>query len=216
MNFLALLGWSPGDDREVMAWDEMVEAFTLGRVGRTAARFDRDKLRWMNGVYIRQLDEDRLYAHLRAWFDEVEHPVAAASEEVIRGLIPLFKERSATLKELADKALFFFEAPTAWGPPKAVKKHLLKGGGLDRLDRVTQVLKDLDDWTEAGLESCLRALAEGEFEGNLGRVAQPLRMAVAGGPASPPIFVTLSMLGSEETLSRLQACLSHHQDAAAQ
>jgi len=213
VNFLALLGWSPGDDRELMAFDELVQAFTVDRIGRTAARFDRDKLRWMNGVYIRQTPDDVLLTRLRAWLDEVDHPVGAADDALLSDLIPLFKERSATLLELADKARFFFEAPTAYGPPKAIEKHLLKGDGLARLGRVNQVLAACDDWSEAGLETALRALVDAEYGGNLGKVAQPIRIALTGTPVSPPIFSTVAQLGRDETLARLQACLDHFLDA---
>jgi glutamyl-tRNA synthetase len=211
VNFLALLGWSPGDDREIMGFDEMVDAFTLDRVGRTAARFDRDKLRWMNGMYIRQSSDERLYVLLRAWLDEGDHPVKAADEATLRGLIPLFKERSTTLYELAEKARFLFEAPTHWGPAKAIRKHLLKGGGLASLARVHETLTSLQDWSEAGLETCLRSVVENELEGKLGRMAQPLRIAITGTPVSPPIFATVAQLGRTETLARIETCLAHHE-----
>ncbi len=209
VNFLALLGWSPGDDREVMAFDELVEAFSVDRIGKTAARFDRDKLRWMNGVYIRQTGDEALLTHLKAWLAEVDHPVKAASDTLLAELIPLFKERSTTLMELAEKARFFFEAPAAYGPAKAIKKHLLKGDGLARLDRIDEVLQATEDWSEAGLETTLRALVEAEFGGNLGKAAQPIRIAITGTPVSPPIFSTVAQLGRDETLARLSACRAH-------
>jgi len=210
VNFLALLGWSPGDDRELMSLEEMIAAFTLERVGRTAARFDREKLRWMNGVYIRQATLPRLLEALRDWATSAGHPVAEADPTRLEGIVTLYRERSATLRELADQARYFFEAPTTWGPAKAIDKHLLRGDGLDRLERCLEVLSGVQEWTEQRLEAELRRVCDDEFGGALGKVAQPVRIAVTGGPVSPPIFATIALLGRQPTLSRLSACLEHH------
>jgi glutamyl/glutaminyl-tRNA synthetase len=169
VNFLALLGWNAGEgDRELYSLDELGAAFSLERVGSTAARFDRDKLRWMNGVYIRQSSDERLLRALREYAALNDTPLAAAPDDTLLRLITLYKERATTLREL---------------------------------DLAAQA-----DWSEAALEALVHALAEARCEGKLGELAQPLRIAVSGGPVSPPLFGVLALLGKEETLARIDAC----------
>jgi len=218
VNFLAFLGWNPGvrDDegkeREIFSLAEMESLFTLDRVGKTAARFDRDKLRWMNGQYIRAASVDRLVVALDDWLGRnPESWLADESAERRRELVALFQERLTTLGDLEDAARYFHERPTDWGPAKAVKKHLLKGDGLDRLAHAGEVLAGAE-WTEAGLEAALVAAADGRYEGRLGKLAQPIRVAVTGGPVSPPIYGTLLGIGREEALARIAACLDHFRD----
>ena len=215
VNFLALLGWNPGvrdeegKEREIFSLEEMEQLFSLDRVGKTAARFDRDKLRWMNGQYIRAAGIDRLVEALEDWLgrnaDSVLH---SASAERRRELLLLFQERLSTLGELETSASYFFTAPSQWGPAKAVKKHLLKGDGLQRLAHAGEVLAGAE-WTEAGLEAALNAAAQERHEGRLGKLAQPIRIAVTGGPVSPPIYGTLVGIGRDESLARVRACLEH-------
>ncbi|MEE2751773.1 MAG: glutamate--tRNA ligase [Myxococcota bacterium] len=212
VNFLALLGWSPGDDREIMTFEEMSEAFTLNRVGRTAARFDREKLRWMNGMYIRAASEERIVSGLRDYFQFVQSPLADLDDEALGRVVVLYKERAQTLEDFCTQSLFFFEAPTAWGPAKAIRKHLLKGDGRQRLSRSLECLAAVDSWEEAVIEAALVEQAESDCEGRLGPVAQPIRIALTGTTVSPPIFTTLELLGQDASLSRIQACLDHHAD----
>ncbi|MCK6522134.1 glutamate--tRNA ligase [Myxococcota bacterium] len=207
VNFLALLGWNAGEgDRELYSLDELGAAFSLERVGSTAARFDRDKLRWMNGVYIRQSSDERLLRGLREYAALNETPLAAASDETLLKLISLYKERATTLRELDLSARFFFERPTEWGPEKSLKKQLLNGRGLPNLAAARDALAAQDDWSEGALEALIHGLAEARCEGKLGELAQPLRIAVSGGPVSPPLFGVLALLGKAETLARIDAC----------
>lgn len=207
VNFLALLGWNAGEgDRELYNLDELGAAFSLERVGSTAARFDRDKLRWMNGVYIRQSTDERLLRALRDYAATAETPLATASDDTLLKLITLYKERATTLRELDLSARFFFERPTEWGPEKPLKKQLLNGRGLPNLAAAREALAAHDDWSEAALEALIHGLAAARCEGKLGEIAQPLRIAVSGGPVSPPLFGVLALLGQAETLARIDAC----------
>ena len=216
VNFLALLGWNPGvrdeegKEREIFSLREMEQLFSLDRVGKTAARFDRDKLRWMNGQYIRAATVDRLVEALDDWLGRNPGSwLESTPPEERRALLALFQERITTLGELEEAARYVVERPTAWGPPKAVKKHLLKGDGLARLADAGEVLASAT-WTEVGLEEALSAAAAQRYEERLGKLAQPIRVAVTGGPVSPPIYGTLVAIGREESLARIQACLEHH------
>ncbi len=210
VNYLALLGWSPGDDRELMDFQALCEAFSIDRVGRTDARFDPEKLRWMSGVYIRAASIERLLEAARDYTaHRPESPLAGADEATLRALLALYQPRIQTLRDLERQAGYFFADPDGYGPQKAVKKHLLRGGGLERLALAGASLAELDDWSPGGLEAQLVALAERETGGALGKLAQPLRIAVTGGPVSPSIHETLALLGKRRTLERIARCLRH-------
>jgi len=210
VNFLALLGWNPGDEREIMGLDELSEAFTLDRMGHTAAKFDRDKLRWMNGMYIREATPERLLSAMRDYLSFAGGPMYGLGDAALSRIIALYRERSPTLADLETQARFLFEAPAAWGPEKALRKHLL-GEGLKRLAASRDVLSELEIWKESALEVALTELAERSCEGRMGKIAQPVRIALSGGPVSPPIFTVLEMLGKEECLARIDACLGAHE-----
>ncbi len=213
VNFLALLGWSAGDDRELYSLEELVQAFSTERIGSAAARFDREKLRWMNGMHIRSASLDRL---VEATADFVAHNpdsrLAGQSPERLRRLLAAYQQRINTLAELEEQGHFFFERPTEWGPEKAIKKHLLKGDGLARLAAAQLLLREATDWSAEGIEAALHAAAEASYAGAMGKLAQPVRVAVAGGPVSPAIGETLALLGREESLARVQACLDRYAD----
>jgi len=213
-NFLALLGWSAGDDKELFTHDELIEAFSIERIGRSEARFDREKLRWMNGMYIRQSTIDRLHeVALEFIQNNPSSALVGVDESTLRALLKAYQPRIETMAQLETQAGFFLERPTAWGPAKAIKKHLLKGDGRDRLKLAGEILAACDDWTAEGVEAALQTAADAHYEGRIGKLAQPVRVAVAGGPVSPAIGETLALLGQDETLARIAACSAHHAEA---
>lgn len=211
VNFLALLGWNPGDDREILSWTELVESFTLDRMGKTAAKFDREKLEWMNGMYIRAATVERVveamkdYASLNParWGDE--------PEERLFELAALFKDRATTIRGLNDLVAWAYDAPETYGPAKSVKKFLLRneGQGLLVLASLEELLRSVSEWSSAELERVLTTYCEAECEGKLGSIAQPLRIAITGTPVSPPIFESLAILTQEDVVGRIAACLAH-------
>ncbi|MCB9744299.1 MAG: glutamate--tRNA ligase [Alphaproteobacteria bacterium] len=211
VNFLALLGWSAGDDREFYTLDELVEAFTVERVGKTAARFDRDKLLAMNASYMRSLPDARLLEALQDYLSHRKGPLAEADEALLTQIIHMYKERARTFRELEQSAAWVFSAPTEYGPEKSVAKALLKGQvtGLTALGQLRPALEALDTWTAEAIEGLIGELAEAQHEGKMGKLAQPLRVALTGGPVSPPIGETAAVLAKEEVLARVDACLAH-------
>jgi glutamyl/glutaminyl-tRNA synthetase len=211
VNFLALLGWSPGDDREILPWKELVEAFTLDRMGKTAAKFDREKLEWMNGMYIRAASAERIVEAMKDYSQYNEAHWKGEEDALLLAIATLFRERATTIRSLDEQAAWIFRAPSDYGPEKSIKKFLLKneGAGLGVLQATGLVLHGVSDWTEAELERVLSAFCEAEVEGKLGQIAQPLRIALTGGPVSPPIFASLALLDQEEVGRRIQACLAH-------
>ena len=202
-NALLRLGWSHGDD-EIIDTDQAVIWFDLDAVGRAAARFDMEKLRSLNGHYIRASAESALLSAVEQRL-AARHPAAAADEgrRRLAALLPEARTRAKTLVELADGLAFLVcDRPLAM-TRKAAK--LLGGEGSearDRLGRLRGVLRPLAEWREETLEGAVRAFAKGEEVG-LGAVAQPLRAALTGADASPGIFAVMAALGRDETIARL-------------
>jgi glutamyl-tRNA synthetase len=197
LNYLARLGWSHGD-QEVFSIEEMIELFDIAAVNKSASAFDPDKLLWLNQQHMMRADPARLAPVLR-WHlqrEGVEATNAAQLQEIILSL----RERTKTLRDMGLASLFFFRAPTEYDG-KAVRKHITADVPAV-LAEVIQALGQLENWTAGAIHELISALA-GAKDIPLGKLAQPLRIAVCGGTVSPPIDATLAILGKAETLSRL-------------
>lgn len=193
MNYLALLGWSLDDRTEILSRDELVGAFTLGRVGASPATFDYGKLEWMNGVYLRALAPDAYADRLVAYLREVGFD---GDEPTIRAAAPLVQEKIATLGEFQAFAGFLF-ARVEPDP------SLLDGGG-PVLEAAAAALASLESFDAERVEAALRELAE-RLELKPRQAFQPIRVAVTGSKISPGLFESIALLGREETLARLNA-----------
>jgi glutamyl/glutaminyl-tRNA synthetase len=206
VNFLALLGWNPGDDREVMSVNELIEAFDLGRLTKSNSLFDRKKLVSFNTEHMRMVGRDKLICYLKDYLEAVESVVPADNEVLLKRLIEV-NEGARTLSDIELKSRFLFIGDEDIEyDEKAVKKVLLKHNGLSILSLVGERLAGLDEISPESVESILRGLAE-ERQVGLGKVAQPLRVAICGNMISPPIFDSVEMLGKERTLSRIEITL---------
>ena len=187
VNFLALLGWSYDDHTEIMSRKELVERFTLERVGKSAAIFDYDKLRHLNGVYLRALPPDEYADRLVAYLRERGYDW---DEQRIREAAPLVQEKIATLGEFPDFAGFLFARPEPAATDGAV------------LQAAAETLEQVEPFEAERIEAALRELAE-----RLGLkprdAFQPIRLAVTGSPVSPGLFESLELLGKEESLVRM-------------
>jgi len=204
VNYMALLGWSPGDDRELMTLDEMVEAFSLSRVTKTPARFDPDKLAWMNGQYMQRLPMDVLMERLASWLQVTDSPIAAMDPAKQATLLQMYRPRVKTFQEIERLGAFFFAAPMTY-TDKQVRKHV-QGDGWVRLRAAEAALVAAGSWDVGALKAVFEALAA-ELEVGLGKVAQPVRIAVSGTGVSPDLFDTLAFVGREETLARVRRLL---------
>ena len=208
VNFLALLGWNPGDGREIMTRDELIQAFDLSRVNKSNSLFDRQKLMSFNTEHLKTATTplDTLVQHFRAYLNENNSPVAKADDELLARIIRI-NEGARTLEQIEQKTRFAFLADDAIEyDPKAVNKVLLKGDGLEMLKAVSEALATLKDLTPEAIETLLRALAE-EKQVGLGKIAQPLRVAICGNTISPPIFDAVDMLGMDTVLKRIEDTL---------
>ena len=206
VNFLALLGWSPGDDTEVMAPDELVDRFTLDRINRKSAVFDTDKLEWLNGRYLAEARAEALAPMVteRLVASGVDPEELARRDEWLLGLIDLLKTRARTVNEIADQARVYLVDELEY-EEKAVKKHWAKKPDevLVRLRRLHEVYAGLDEWELEPLEDALRGLAD-ELGVGAGKVIHPLRLALTGSSASPGIFQVLMAIGRERSLARIE------------
>ena len=199
-NYLVRLGWSHGDD-EIFSTGQAIEWFGLGAVGRSAARFDFDRLRSLNAVYLRESPPDRLLELMGPALAETAGGALSAEQAArVRTLLPELIKRIKDTNELAENAAFLVaERPLK---PEAAAAKLLTGEARDMLARLAAAL-EAADWGPATLEKAVRSFAEAESR-KLGEVAQPLRAALCGRAASPGIFAVLGALGREESLGRLR------------
>ncbi|MHC4076411.1 MAG: glutamate--tRNA ligase, partial [Planctomycetota bacterium] len=206
VNFLALLGWNPGDNREIMPIGELIESFDLSRLSKANSLFDRKKLLAFNMEHIKMTPAEKVLEHFRAYLKTVNSPVNSAEDELLLKIIKLC-EGTRTLFDMERKSRFlFFDNNEIQYDEKAVKKVLLKSDGLAVLAIVREKLAAMEQLTEQGIEDMLRSLAE-EKQVGLGKVAQPLRVAICGTTVSLPIFESVQLLGKENTFCRIDATL---------
>jgi glutamyl-tRNA synthetase len=207
VNFLALLGWNPGDDREVMEVDELIEAFDISRMAKANSLFDRKKLLAFNTEHIQRADVEELKGCVRDYLREIGSPVDHADDALLGRLIEVNKG-ARTLGDIERKSRFLFvENDAVEYDDKAVGKVLLKHDGLAVLGLVRDRLAGLEEITPESIENVLRSLAE-EKQVGLGKVAQPLRVAICGATVSPPIFDSVELLGMDNTLKRVDMTLA--------
>lgn len=208
VNFVALIGWSPKNDREMLTRQEMIDAFSLDGINKTAGRFDRDKLLAMNTDYAAQATPERLLAAFRDWAEVSGSPLAVLDDDTAVRVLAACKG-FRTFRDLESKAAVLF-APddSVQYEPDAVKKVLAKNDnrGFATLETLLPLLSALTPWSAEGIDALIKDLCE-KTSAKMGDVAQPLRVAVAGRPVSPAIGETLALLGKEKTLGRVRRCL---------
>lgn len=198
-NYLALLGWSPGDDTELMSRDEMSERFTVERLNTSAAVFDRDKLAWMNHQYIQHLPLDDLMPHLQPFLDRVglasgTHAMAV-EEERLRHVVDLHRERAKTLVEMAEQVVPYFREKLAYDPDLC-GKFLADEELPDRLEALRDRYTQVEPFEVDCLDETLRQLAT-DLEVKAGYLIHPLRMAVSASKTGPGVFDLAAAQGRE-------------------
>jgi glutamyl-tRNA synthetase len=212
VNFLALLGWNPGDDQEVMDRDTLVERFTMERVNHTSAVFDTEKLGWMNGQYLAAMpvgDVVPLFVDALAGAGVDSAAWADRPDGWLAELTGLLKVRARSVTDMVDQARPFLEDVESY-EEQAAKKQFEKdpAGALERLVAVSVAFAEAPEWEEADLEEILRDVAA-KLEVGAGKCIHPLRLAVTGRGFSPGIFEVLVLLGREETLARVANACKH-------
>ncbi len=201
LNYLVRLGWSHGD-QEFFTRAEMVAAFDIADVNKAASAFNPDKLLWLNQQHLMRSDPLAIVPQLRRALARIG--IDCADDALLSQIVSIQRERCKTLKDMAQNSAFFF-SETVTLEPKAAQKHLA-GDSLELLSAARAALAALPGWDTAAINAALAALAAERGVG-LGKVAQPLRVAVTGGTISPPIDATLYLIGRERVLARINRVL---------
>jgi glutamyl-tRNA synthetase len=202
-NYLAILGWSPGADEEIVTLEAMVARFDLGAVSRNPAVFDVAKLEWMNGVYIRSLGPAEFVVRARPFVEgALGRPLDPAEQATFAAIAPLVQERARRLTEVGAQVRFLFAEveidPASWA---AVMTAPEVGPALEG---ARAALEALGAWDKEAVEGALRAVLEARGL-SARKGLQPVRVAVTGSTVSPPLFESLVALGKERSLDRLRA-----------
>ena len=193
-NYVALLGWGAGDDETILSTQKLIRRFDIARVQRNPAQFDEQKLRWMNGRYMRELSLDELTAALGDFYGRDDlGPAAAISAEKLQ-----------TLAEFWPLCGFIYDGPA---DDPAARERWLGAEGREVLAEVRDALGSLERFDEASIEAALGAIVT-ERGGKPRDVYQPLRVALAGRPVSPGIFETAALLGRDDVLARIERALN--------
>jgi glutamyl-tRNA synthetase len=203
-NYLALLGWGTEDDTTLLSTQELVDRFSIERVRTSSAIFDEQKLRWMNGRFMREMDLDDYTAAVAAF-------TGRAADERLRAACEIAQEKAQTLAEVWPLIGFLFEEPV--DDPKAWER-VMTPEARPLLEAALEALRAGDDFGPEALEKSLRAVVE-ERGAKPKQVFQPLRVAITGTTVSPGIFESLSVLGREETIARVENALARMRGGAA-
>ena len=198
INMLALLGWNPGDEREIFSLDEMSAAFSIERVGKSGSRFNPEKAKWFNHQYMLKKSNKELAGQFLPF---IKKEGVIADIDYIEKVVGLVKERAHFVHELWDQADFFFKAPSEFDP-KAVKKRW-KQVSYDQMTELKTLLSGLDNFSSGNAESVVKKWIE-EKEYSMGAVLNAFRLLIVGALKGPHLFDIIALIGQEETLRRIE------------
>jgi glutamyl-tRNA synthetase len=209
MNFLAILGWSLDDKTELFTKEELVEKFTLERVSKTAAIFNREKLNWINGIYMRKLTPDEFAKRAIPFLErdlpgEVNRPLPS---EYVGRVLPLVQERVKVLNEVAPLTRYFFVDNLEFDPKLLISKGMNAESTIEALSVARERLSATEGFDAQSLESMLRPLAV-ELGLKTGQLFGALRTAVSGETATPPLFQMMEVIGKGRCLDRIDEAIS--------
>lgn len=206
INFLALLGWNPGTEQELFDLKELVSVFDLGRVNKSGARFDIEKTKWYNQHYLQQKSNADLVPLFQSIISEkASESVHKNNDSYIEQVISLIKERAIFVSDFWNLADYFFVAPEQYAE-KAVRKQW-KEGTSEILSQLTVLLETTDDFSSQNTERVVKQWISAQ-ELSFGKVMPPLRLVIVGDMKGPHIFDIISLLGKEESISRIERAIS--------
>lgn len=201
INFLALLGWNPGNDKEIMPMDELIHLFSLEKCSKSGAKFDFEKGKWFNHQYI-QLSSNKEIANI--FYPMLEEKGVDVNIEYVETVVGLVKERVNFVKELWEQSFFFFKAPVEYDE-KVVKKRWKEDSPV-LMTKLVDVLKNIDDFSAHNQEEVVKAWIESKGY-HLGNIMNAFRLAVVGESKGPHMFDITATIGKEETLSRIERAI---------
>ena len=203
LNYLVRLGWSHGD-QEIFTLQEMIDNFAFDGLNKSASSFNTDKLNWVNQQYLVSSPLDSIVQLVRQRLDLLELEYDDSFE--FATVVDLYRQRVSTINELVDSILYCFQDFDAYDAKAAQK--VLKAGALEPLQRSLELLAELDSWNAASIHAVVEKVTV-ELEVGMGKVGQPLRVAVTGGSFSPPIDQTVELLGKERSIDRIQRAIDY-------
>ena len=207
INYLALLGWTPADGREVLTRQELVEAFTVDRVGSSPSRFDIKKVQWLNGQHMRKLPVEELRDRVLPLMQKAGLDTASKSPEWLTKMTAICQEKIKTLNEIVEYTDFFFVEPTAY-EEKAAQKQFKAEGAQDRLKTILQVFESATSWDHDTLKAAFEKLVA-ETGASLGQFVHPTRLALTGKSVGPGLFELAELLGKETCIVRIRRSIEY-------
>lgn len=202
LNFLALLGWAPKDDREILSAEELVEAFTLEGITKHPAIFDEKKLVWMNGQYISSLPPEDLIERLKAFLAKKGLDTDSHTDEWYREAILVYRTRMKTMIDFSDNLLCYFNDVEEY-EEGGVKKRFKFDFLPDSLNKIAQIIEESSDFSVENLEKIVREYSE-ELGISAGKIIHAIRLAVTGKQESPPVFDVMHLIGKDILIMRLK------------
>ncbi|NLZ94252.1 MAG: glutamate--tRNA ligase, partial [Bacteroidales bacterium] len=202
INFLALLGWNPGHDQEIMTMDEMIELFSFDKCSKSGAKFDYEKAKWFNHEYIQRTPDKELVYQLKPI---LEANNITASDEYTEKVVALVKERAYFIEDIWEQGSFFFETPTEYDA-KTVKKRW-KEDTPQLMTSLVEVIEGIEDFSSENQETIVKEWIKSNKH-NMGMVMNAIRLSLVGEPKGPHIFNITSLLGKQETIDRLQRAIT--------
>ena len=203
LNYLVRLGWSHGD-QEIFTREQMIDLFSLDGLNKSASSFNTEKLNWINQQYLMNSPLDSIVHLVEQRLKRLGIDHSATAE--LAPVVDLYRQRVSTINQLADSILYYFQDFDAYDPKAAAKA--LKSAALLPLQRLSEGLQALDKWTAGEIHAVIEAVTV-ELDVGMGKVGQPLRVAVTGGSFSPPIDQTVELIGRERSLARLERAIDH-------
>lgn len=201
INFLALLGWNPGDDRELFSLDQLIELFSLERVHKAGARFNPEKTIWYNHQYLQQRSDAQL---LNDFKEHIEFDFSSYPDDYLLNVVQMLKERADFVSDIWDQGRYFFLRPESYSE-KAAKKHW-KEGTPALMTEVIKILEKVDKFDSHQIEKQIKFWIESQGIG-FGKVMAPLRLAIVGDLKGPHLFDIMDLLGKEESIGRISNAL---------
>ncbi|HSP88112.1 MAG TPA: glutamate--tRNA ligase [Ignavibacteriaceae bacterium] len=205
INFVALLGWTAGDDKEFYHLDELIENFSLDRVNKSGAVFNIEKLNWLNGEHLRKKKNSDLLNLLKEELSNSKYKDHIYTDEYLLKVIDAMKERVIFIKDYLEKSPYFFEAPKDYEEPVVQKRW--KDNSSSLMKKLINKFQNLENASKMDYENALKETAVEENVSN-GDLIHPLRLAVSGMGAGPGVFDIVEILGKEESIKRIEKALT--------
>ena len=203
LNILAFLGWNPGTEQELFSMNELIEAFSIDRVGKAGSRFDPEKAKWYNHQYLVQKSDEEL---AELWMPELKEKGIETNAEFVTKVVGLVKERADFVKDFWEHASFFFIAPESYDE-KMLKKRW-KDDSAEMLNNVSRLLKNIEPFTSAEIHDRINDFLQGHNLG-MGQVMPLIRLALVGSGKGPGVTEMMEVLGKEEAIKRINQLTSN-------